>query len=152
MSRWLTMEKTLWYVLLRETRKMPLFLELQFCFPSAWAEKMDYPEHSTKPNVIPLLLVLVEDQSSHVVICSCGFMFICARTILLMVFSFSLSSIATEKIIWGSYGCVSESFISGGRIGKVILQNLGLRMENTKVWSVVVQKMAVRKWLYFPPP
>lgn len=60
--------------------------------------------------------------------------------------SFSLSSITPGKTIWGSYGCVSESFISGGRIEKLILQNLGLWMENNKIWSVVVKvckKMAL---------
>lgn len=59
---------------------------------------MDYTEHSTKPNVVALLLVLLGDQSSHGAICSSGLMFICARTVLLMVFSFSLNSFTTEKI------------------------------------------------------
>lgn len=54
---------------------------LPFCL----SQEKDYIEHSPKPNVVPLLLVLVEDQSSHGVICSCGLKSICASTILLIV-------------------------------------------------------------------
>lgn len=68
---------------------------LPFCL----SQEKDYIEHSPKPNVVPLLLVLVEDQSSHGVICSCGFKVYLCKDHFTHSLSFSLSSITPGKTI-----------------------------------------------------